>query len=120
MVKRPLEDSAQIRVLFATVASIPTKVHVEIEEVCEPFANFLFIDPCRCTTRQMSEPIKVDRFGAMRAQVRVQESCVTQFIIVIVGNILGHVAIKILERKFVRRISDVGSAVVGFGGSPEL
>ena len=63
------------------VASIPTKVHVEIEEVCEPFANFLFIDPCRCTTRQMSEPIKVDRFCAMRAQVRVQESCVTQFMV---------------------------------------
>jgi hypothetical protein len=56
----------------------------------------------------------------MRAQVRVQESCVTQFIIVIVGNILGHVAIKILERKFVRRISDVGWAVVGFGGSSQL
>jgi hypothetical protein len=68
----------------------------------------------------MSEPIKVDRFCAMRAQVRVQESCVTQLIIVIVGNILGHVAIEILERKFVRRISDVGWAVVGFGGPSQL
>jgi hypothetical protein len=68
----------------------------------------------------MSKPIKVDRLCAMGAQVRVQESCVTQFIIVIVGNILGHIAIEILERKFVRRISHVGWAVVGLGGAPKL
>jgi hypothetical protein len=56
----------------------------------------------------------------MGTQVRVQESCVTQFIIIVVGNVLGHIAIEILERKFVRRISDVGWAVIGFGGSPQL
>jgi hypothetical protein len=56
----------------------------------------------------------------MGAQVRVQESCVTQFIIVIVVNILGHIAIEILERKFVRRISHVGWSVVGLGSAPKL
>ncbi len=44
----------------------------------------------------------------------------TQFIIGIIANILGHVAIEILERKFIRRISDIGWAVVGFGGSAQL
>ena len=44
----------------------------------------------------------------------------TQFIISIVGNILGHIAIEILERKFVRRISDIGRAIVGFCGSAQL
>ena len=44
----------------------------------------------------------------------------TQFIIVIIGNILRHVAIEILERKFVGRISDVGGTIVGFGGSAQL
>jgi hypothetical protein len=68
----------------------------------------------------MSEPIKVDRLCAMGAQVRVQESCVTQLIIVIIGNILGHIAIEILERKFVGRISDVGCTIVGFCGSAQL
>jgi hypothetical protein len=68
----------------------------------------------------MSESIKVDRFCAMGAQVRVEESCVTQLIIVIVGNIVGHIAIEILDRKFVWRISDIGSTIVGLAGSPQL
>jgi hypothetical protein len=45
---------------------------------------------------------------------------VTQFIIVIVVNILGHIPIEILERKFVRRISHVGWSVVGLGSAPKL
>jgi hypothetical protein len=45
---------------------------------------------------------------------------VTQFIIGIVANILGHVGIKILERKFVSWISDVSWAVVGCCGSAQL
>ena len=44
----------------------------------------------------------------------------TQFIIGIVGNILGHVTIEILERKNVGRISDVRWAVVGLCGSTQL
>ena len=44
----------------------------------------------------------------------------TQFIIGIVANILGHIAIEILERQFVRRIPDIGSAIVGFCGTSQL
>src|SRR5271166_2007015 len=115
-----LRSTIQVRpviFLFAAVPSKPTKVHVEVQEVCEAFTNILFIDPCRRTAQQMSKPIKVDRFCAVGAQVGVKESCVTEFIIVIIGNILRHVAVEILECKFVGRISDVGCAIVGFGGS---
>jgi hypothetical protein len=45
---------------------------------------------------------------------------VTQFIIGIIGNILGHVAIEILERKYIGRISDVSWAIVGLCGSTQL
>jgi hypothetical protein len=68
----------------------------------------------------MSKPIKVDRLCTVGVQVGVKESCVTQFIVVIIGNILRHVAIEILEDKFVGRISNVEWAIVGFGGSAQL
>jgi hypothetical protein len=68
----------------------------------------------------MSKSIKANRFGAMGAQVGVQESSVTQLIIGIIANILGHVAIEILECKFVGGISDIGWAVVGFCRSSQL
>jgi hypothetical protein len=68
----------------------------------------------------MSKPIKVDRLCTVGVQVGVNENCVTQFIVVIIGNILRHVAIEILEGKFVGRISNVEWAIVGFGGSAQL
>ena len=45
---------------------------------------------------------------AVGRQVGVQKGCVTQFIIGIIANILGHVAIEILESRNVGRISSVG------------
>src|SRR4029077_4906800 len=88
--KGTLEDKVErtVRVLFAPVPSIPTKVHREVQEVCEAFIVFRCIDPCRSTAWQGSKRIKVDRLCALRLQVGVQEGCVTQFIIGIIANVL--------------------------------
>src|SRR5260370_33871624 len=99
---------------------MPTKVYVQAEKVREPLADFSFVYSRCCTALQDSKWIKVSRLCAMGPQIGIQESGVTQLIVRIVGDILRHVAIEILQRCYIRRISRVRSPVVGCSRSTEF
>jgi hypothetical protein len=120
MVNGPLMVAPKSGFLSAPVPGIPTKVYVQAEKVREPLADFSFVDSRCCTALQDSKWIKVNRLCAMGPQIGIQERGVTQLIVRIVGDILRHVAIEISQRRYVRRISRVGSPVVRCGRPTEF
>ncbi len=64
------ELGAKVRVLFATVASVPAEVDVEVEEVGE--ATDLFRSGCLAAGKR-SEGVEIDGLRAFRLQVGVEE-----------------------------------------------
>jgi hypothetical protein len=91
----PFQLHSEVWVLSAAVPCVPTEVDIQPHEICEP-ADILC--PGRLAAGQSSEGIQIDRFFSSRYQVGIQEGCVTQFVISIVGNVLGHVPIKVAQR----------------------
>ena len=91
---------------------IPTEVHVEVHEICKPLD---LPGPGCLTARQISKWLKVDRYLTPGPQESMQEGCVAQLIIGIVGDVLRHVAIQILKRQGVGWISS-DESLKFFGG----
>jgi len=104
--ERSLELHSEIRVLCAAVPRIPTKVDVELQQVCQPFAIF---GAGSLTTGQGPKRIQNDGRFPLGDQVGIEEGGVTQFIVGIVGNVLRHIAIKVAERGQVGRIASLDS-----------
>src|SRR4029077_8606496 len=85
----------EIRILgAAAVPSPPTGIHGELHEVCETSD---LLCPCRFTARQSAKLIQVDWIGALRNQVRVNESEVAHLILGIVVDVLVHASIENLK-----------------------
>jgi hypothetical protein len=93
---------SDVWVLCAAVPCVPTEVDVQPHEICQP-AYILCVG--RLAAGQGSEGIQIDWLFSPRFQVGIQEGCVTQFVISIVGNVLRHVPIEVAQRCNVSWIS---------------
>src|SRR4030088_70775 len=102
-----LEVHPEIRVLCAAVPRIPTKVDVELQQVCQPSE---ILCAGRLTTGQGPERIQIDRRLALGHQVGVEERRVAQFIVGIIGDVLSHIAIKVAQSRYVGRIASADSS----------
>src|SRR5260370_782345 len=89
------EGGAQVRVLFAAVASIKTRVHVKAFEIGEPFLARLASGGSAAI--QNLESAQINRLLAMRHQVGIDESGMAQLIVGVVGDVLRHVTVQVLQ-----------------------
>ena len=92
---RKLEIGIEVRVLVAAaVASPPTGIQSKLHEVCKPR---LSAGTSSGAARQSAELIQIDWLRAFRDQICVQEILVSELILGIVMDVLGHVPIQDLQ-----------------------
>ncbi len=100
------EAPTEIGVGSRPVAGVPARIHIELEQVGQPA---LLLGSRRLAARQRPERVEVDGAGATGAQVRIEKRRVTQLVVGVIADVLGHVAIEIRQRSHVRRVAAVGA-----------
>src|ERR1022692_2928937 len=96
---RLFERSAEIGISRAAITDVPTRVNAELHEIGQPSdllcAGGLAAGKC-------AKRIQVHWLPTFGYQVCVQEGRVALLVQSIAGNILGAIAVEILQRKLVR------------------
>ena len=110
MVKGPLSVTPKSGFLGAAVARVPTEVNIELQQVGQPSD---ILGASRLTAGQGSERIEIDRLFALRNRsTGVQESRVAQFIVGVIRDVLGHIAIEVAQGGDVGWIAPLHSSPV--------
>src|SRR6266699_949399 len=92
------EGRAEIRVSSAAVASPPAGIYSELLKVRKPSS---LRNERHLTGRQIRELPQVNLVLAFGSQIGIQESCVTQLVIGVIGNVLRLIPIQNHESRLV-------------------
>jgi hypothetical protein len=107
MVSGPAKESPRSGFSLLRYRVVPAEVHVEALEIGQ--ATDL-PSPGGLAAGQNPELVEVDRLGALPPQVGVEERRVTQLVVRVVGYVLRHVAVEVLQGGDVGCVAAVGSA----------
>jgi hypothetical protein len=97
----------KIRVPTTAVPRPPARVDRQLHQIRETAD---LIGAGRLTARQRPERVQIDRLGAFRHQVRVDELRVADLVVGVIADVLRHVAVEDGERRRVTRRRRVDAA----------
>src|SRR3984893_19122712 len=98
------EGRTKVGVLLAPVSRIPARIHDQLLKVGQAAG---LLGPGRLAAGQSSKLVEVDRLRPPRLQISVEEGRVAYLVVGVIGDVLRHVAVKVLQRSNVGLVSAV-------------